>query len=626
MNYLSVVAAIGLVVGVVVYSSIPLLAAPYVVVSALTISLYLSAIAGVLDYGESAIRAIGCVVLVASMPTAFLRAHKRQRTDFRLSFLMVPVFLIVFFTPKDSKLLNHDEFSFWGPSLKIIHETSRLWGSQSPIELKHYLPGQQLVQNFFLDSAQFDERSVLAIQIGLLSAGLLAVVGILTTGLFAGALGMATTLIAPFFFGFAFRSIYVDLLLSTSFAVSLATLMRRETGRISHGLLVISVTFGALLKHSGMILGLLAVFVYFVRQFDENRQRTDSWWPSRTTVLSIVTPSVAAIAPYLTWATYCSLVSMKPSTELGLFDGITNGTSQERLTLTLNAFNEEMKAPSLPSAMVLDRIPLDLPQVSYVAVIAILVVVTQLVVQPRLDNQRKKSKALAIGMTVSVIGYLTFLIFSYLFVFGEYEGIRVASLGRYVSTFLLAWTIVLVIVSTEMLSKRLQKGVCESDKKKILYSAIAFIAFVSSIGLVHASLGNQTSHPSYPLRRKAEAIAFNLRPLLRSTDKYYFVDQSSTGLTYWMFRYLMIPNLPQTGCWSIGKPYSEADVWTCDVSIKMILGQFEFLVVYNGDRQLDTLVASMSGNRLDHLDGIYEIVRAPASKTLLIPIRQTPSK
>jgi len=199
-------------------------------------------------------------------------------------------------------------------------------------------------------------------------------------------------------------------------------------------------------------------------------------------------------------------------------------------------------------------------------------------------------------------------------------------MGRYVSTFLLAWTIVLVIVSTEMLSKRLQKGVCESDKKKILYSVIIFIAFVSSIGLVHASQGNQTSHPSYPLRRKAEAIAFNLRPLLRSTDKYYFVDQSSTGLTYWMFRYLMIPNLPQTGCWSIGKPYSEADVWTCDVSVKTILEEFEFLVVYNGDRQLDALVASISGNRSDHLDGIYEIERAPASKTLLIPIRQTPSK
>ena len=56
-------------------------------------------------------------------------------------------------------------------------------------------------------------------------------------------------------------------------------------------------------------------------------------------------------------------------------------------------------------------------------------------------SQRKKKVKIAVIVLLSAIAYQIFLLFLYMFFFGEYEGVRVAALVRYSVSFLLGWTI-----------------------------------------------------------------------------------------------------------------------------------------------------------------------------------------
>jgi len=172
-----------------------------------------------------------------------------------------------------------------------------------------------------------------------------------------------------------------------------------------------------------------------------------------------------------------------------------------------------------------------------------------------------------------------------MFSFSAYEGPRLASYERYVNTYLVGVLIVLFGVSLSQY--------CKEKRKKIV--TIAFITIcllVMHPGLdealtdvKHAIRGQQNKNIEY-FAKYWKVIENHTTP----TSKIYFIWQNSKGGELQNFSYGIIPRDSNRGCYSIGEPYFDGDVWTC----RMISSEFEedlmgydYLFVAHADKKFE---------------------------------------
>ena len=47
----------------------------------------------------------------------------------------------------------------------------------------------------------------------------------------------------------------------------------------------------------------------------------------------------------------------------------------------------------------------------------------------------------------------------------------------------------------------------------------------------------------------------------------------------------MLPYESQWWCWSIGKKYTDEDVWTCDKKLDEVVKDYQYLAIYRADNQ-----------------------------------------
>lgn len=229
MNQLSLLALLGFSFSLYRRKQVPVSVAPLVVVSGLSISLYFSALMNLLGPAETLLQVAGVVALLDCV-----RVHLEKSTDLLESrnaaiAMLTSASLLVALLPRDFRFVYWDEYATWGPSLRTIWSVNSLWGSNAPFEHKEYLPGQPLIQSFFMNDVYLDERAVLSIQLMLILISLIGVVGLLARSSEGALVGFAICLPLPFVFGFVYRTIYVDLLLSVVFAAGLACALRARS-------------------------------------------------------------------------------------------------------------------------------------------------------------------------------------------------------------------------------------------------------------------------------------------------------------------------------------------------------------------------------------------------------------
>jgi hypothetical protein len=94
-------------------------------------------------------------------------------------------------------------------------------------------------------------------------------------------------------------------------------------------------------------------------------------------------------------------------------------------------------------------------------------------------------------------------------------------------------------------------------------------------------------------------------------DKVYFIAQNTNGFERVMFYYAMLPyTSSMEWCWSLGKKYTESDVWTCDTGLAGQLKGYDYLAVYKGDRQFwDHAGALFAPEAKDLSSGVFKILR-----------------
>ena len=163
-----------------------------------------------------------------------------------------------------------------------------------------------------------------------------------------------------------------------------------------------------------------------------------------------------------------------------------------------------------------------------------------------------------------------------MFFFGEYEGVRAGALVRYSVSFLLGWTIFNLVLILQWIK--------QFKLENYLVLIVLIPALIIAPSNFYSDVKKVKSNPEkLAARLDVEKMVPKTLALVKPSDSVYYIYQQSTGEEKYMFAYLILPNRNNWGCWSVGKPYGSADVWTCKKSVSELLIGYDYLVVGNGD-------------------------------------------
>jgi hypothetical protein len=191
-------------------------------------------------------------------------------------------------------------------------------------------------------------------------------------------------------------------------------------------------------------------------------------------------------------------------------------------------------------------------------------------------GQRNSSLINALLFIALAIFYQFFLIFLYMFFFGEYEGVRSAALVRYSSSFLLAWAFFVFALVVIRVSDLKWKTVT----LPIIGFALLLIAPAAFSNEIRKIEPNLTKLDA---RLDVEKITPQVLRQDDQGEKTYFIYQKSDGFEKYVFSYLILPLASNWACPSLGAPYYEGDVWTCPMDLPEAVRGYDFLAVGNGD-------------------------------------------
>jgi hypothetical protein len=239
--------------------------------------------------------------------------------------------------------------------------------------------------------------------------------------------------------------------------------------------------------------------------------------------------------------------------------------------------------------------------VSLFSIIVVLAVVHFSIAATTRGGQRNSSLINALLFIALAIFYQFFLIFLYMFFFGEYEGVRSAALVRYSSSFLLAWAIFVFALAVIRFSDLKWKTVTLPIIGLTLL-VIAPAAFSNEIRKI------EPNPTKLVARLDVEKITPQVLNQVDQGEKTYFVYQKSDGFEKYVFSYLILPLTSNWACPSLGAPYYEGDVWTCPMELPEALKGYDFLAVGNGDARFWAENAKyLEAGSVGRRQGLYQV-------------------
>ena len=523
----------------------------------------------------------------------------------RLAQIAVLIPFVVFYLSIDTdfKFLLWDEFSYWASSAKIIFETNALFNNDSPIFFKSYPPLQQLFQYYFAKLTFWSEKNVLFAQTFWVLSALLCVAGSFVKKPVHTAIVFLASCSFLYFFEYSYSTIYSDPLMGVCFAACLALAFEQDGSKGRALIFFIGVAALLLLKEIAILLAMVSVAVFvvsFITAHNPQRPSTRDKWLACLKTLAVGILGLVAVVQ--SWAWYVAKIEGTRDLAANSVKSLLEPALQGRVDKTLAEFILRVLKPGYLHISQYKH--LYSPSVITLAVIFIFMSLT-------LVYFAKKTERLKIGASLLLIaggaaGYTLALLISYLLIFTEYEGIRLASFERYLSTYVLAW----LLIVYGLLASRLEA--CHGALALLGQFALAIALVLYAPATYFKDLRKiESQGETLAVRQSTEAFAAQIKPHLKTGDKIYFIAQRSNGLERTMFYYAMLPFTTSTSwCWSIGPKYFEGDVWTCQTHLQGLLKGFDYLALFNGDQQFwDQERALFDAPSLNKVSGLFKINR-----------------
>ena len=555
--------------------------APFLYCCFISLGLFLFAIAGQLKTGLILTTVLGCSLLAYELwMTPWRRITGSLFPQSNCTYLIFAPFIIYYVAiQSDFKFILWDEFSFWLSSTKFIFETDALFTEHSPIYVKSYPPLQQLFQYYFTTFFSWSEKHVLYAQTFWVLSALLCALGSIVKSPLHLSVSFLLSSTFLYFFGYSFSTIYSDPLLGACFAACIA-LAYSQRNRLSTSIaFFISIFAFVLIKEIAVLLAAIAMTIFGISVWaNSSTDHRGLLARCRYIGFTLALGLLGTVLILRSWAWYVAKIKAARDTVLPPLADFMSGPLHDRLLATLTEFTHRIAKPGY----ILFTENRFVSGPSIIILCSALTLVGAFLIWIEDRPQRLKTGLTLLTIFGGSVAYTLALFASYLIVFTEYEGIRLASFERYLSSCVLAWVLItygLCVVKLE----RLKLTHAITIQAVLSLSLLSFVPRIYLTDLYKI----ESVGPVFNLRQDIETFAANVKRQMKKDDKVYFIAQNSNGLERVIFYYSMLPyTSSMSWCWSLGSKYFEGDVWTCNVKLNSLLVGYDYLAIYRGDYKL----------------------------------------
>lgn len=583
----------------------------------------------------------GCALL--SVSGIVLAIFRKKIADAARN-LFTPAFCIfafltlaIWYYNSGMMLIGWDEFSHWGQVVKAMVMSDQL-STYSNIDLtfRSYPPALSLFQYFLISIRGTWEE-----------ADLFRGNGILAITLFLPFLkniqwknpatiisSILLIILTPMlFYSNFYSSIYVDTILAVFFGYCLAEAYLYEKGnlfslvRVSLGLSVL-----AILKESGQALSIIACIVLISKaiylDFKDSPESKKNPTVNPSGILRRIVIllrriiyrmrfSLLLAIPILTsalWKLNMTLTNttraFSGSIDLNMLKAILERTTDNYRLTVYNNFLSTLALGSLTPGFFTGSFYF------WAAVLSLLLYTLYYLNKKDLRFAKYANVITIVGLVLFTAGILI----TYLFSFSEYEASILASFQRYVSTYpqgIFACIVMILLFCSY--SPKQDKPDRMAIMKLILVAFLSIFIPMTSLSNITTGLSRKDS---VKMRERFSDIVSKVDASdIQPGDKIWLIAEHTDGFEYWILKYEFIEQYFKEGAyWSLGDKFSDADVWTANITVEEWEGQlldYDYVLTYSVNQVFIDKYQSLfeSPDQIGN-NSIYKIIKDGSEVTL----------
>lgn len=505
--------------------------------------------------------------------------------------IFVSLALFSFLLTRGMQLSSWDEFSHWGTIVKATFLFDAV-GPYNPVELgfRSYPPSLSLFEYFVtkLGGAWLEGNIFWAYQLIIWSlfapflaqltwrrwGQLFAVVPLVFVAPLAFFNSLNVTLIDPLLgmlFGYVLAIAYVGNILQWRLALHV-------------GLAIFMLT---LAKDAGTFMASLVVVLYIVRLLAAKKTSPEGWSWKRFAILGSI-PTLSLVASNQSWSALVRERVDEPAfsspIDIGAFFGALRGEGPAYWQEILSTFGF-----GVSNYPINNDGALAIPQLQLIVLFAIVLAIVEWQVSRRMG---RRFGVASIGtVIVGAIVYTYGLLILYLFRFGEYEAVRLASYERYLGTYWAGIALFVALITIWLVAGSASSQTANGSRTNTEGIAELVVAGVVVLSLLVLSpvqkLGEFFTNPhgySSQVRAQFEPVLEQAKQAgVKPGDRVWIIAQHTTGFEYLILRYKLLNNSVNDSGWSIGSPLDPSDVWTIQKTANEWseeLKDYDFVLVY----------------------------------------------
>lgn len=607
--------------------------APFITVAGITVVLYSFALVNLLKPGlVITVAALLILGILSFLDWPIKKKAERTKIQPPLAAWMVIFFVIAVYSA-GTFFYQWDEFSYWGAIYRYLMATNHLPDLASNFSVTVYPPFTALFQYFTGTILKNSESSA---YFGHLLLSFSAIIAILPNKKwgdwkkYVPALCLIT--LSVFAFDLRFQSLYVDLSLGLFFAAGLASAFFNDDLSTERLLSVILASVAlTLTKPLGFTLAVIPVGILYidvlVKRFQGNSLKSiiKSLFAPLAQPKIIILIGITLLA-YLSWSIHTRPFN---NTKVNVSFNANPVTSEEiypgDITTFLSSLNDQQILYDTNVSLLNQPKEIDISLVSILRVFTannpyqtrllihsyiqsfsvntfltvkftcltalLFILFVTLFIRITTSPNEHKTNTLSRNTLILLVGFVIYnfaLLFAYIFYFPPADAIKTPEVGRYLSSYLLGWWMLIVCVLHEQKSLEIPWIKVQASSFVTVGLLFCFVYMIPFPAYVHSP--NSASAQRFEINRIYKAVGGRLT----GEDKVFDVWQSdlSYGLNHFIMKYLLTPVPSNIYGWRLSPKSLAEDKTEDQYGILHEMSPEEWLKLLNDQHYTYVLISS----------------------------------